>query len=109
MRGRWLRGLWRTVVASALVGLVSIATMAAAHAQSGDSSKHGDVAGNLPFAIYLLIPLGLVLALVTAIVLGERGDPEGDEVRAGGITRALGRRGATPGPPEGPGREAEVS
>jgi hypothetical protein len=97
MRGHWLRrrrGPWRAAIVIALVGLTSLATMATAHAQSGDSSKSGDVAGNLPFSIYLLIPLALVLAFVTAIALGERGEPEAEERRAGGISRALGRRGA---------------
>jgi hypothetical protein len=103
MRGHWLRrrrGPWRTVIVIAVVCVTSLATMATATAQSGDSSKSGDIAGNLPLSIYLLIPLGLALAFVTAIALGERGEPEAEERRAGGITRALGRRraaGATEG------------
>lgn len=70
----------------------AVTTIAAAYAQAGDPSRSGDVAGNLPFAVYLLIPLVLGLALLTAIALGPRGEPEPRERRAGGVTRALGRR-----------------
>ncbi|HEX6311317.1 MAG TPA: hypothetical protein VF152_06790 [Acidimicrobiia bacterium] len=91
----------------ALTVIASLATVTAAHAQSGDSSASGDVAGNLPAAIYLLIPLALALAFVTAVALGDRGEPDPGEHRSGGLTRALGRRG-----PDGEGRpvqEREVS
>jgi hypothetical protein len=95
------RGPWRTGVVAMLAGAIPLATAGAAYAQ-GDSSKSGDVAGNLPFAIYLLIPLALVVAFVTAVALGERGEPEPGEQRAGGLTRALGRRGeAAAGSSEG--------
>jgi hypothetical protein len=58
-----------------------------------DPSKVGDLVGNLPFAVYLLIPLALALALLTALVLGPRGAPDPRERRVGGVTRALSRRG----------------
>jgi len=51
----------------------------------------GDLVGNLPFGVYLLIPLALALALLTAVVLGPRGEPDPAARRAGGVTRALGR------------------
>jgi hypothetical protein len=55
-------------------------------------SEVGDLVGNLPFAVYLLIPLALGLALLTAVVLGPLGEPDPSEHRAGGVSRALGRR-----------------
>jgi len=96
MRGRlrWLRRLRRAVIVAWSVGVASVASITAAAAQSGDPSKSGDLSGNLPATIYLLIPLAIVLALVTAVALGDRGEPEASERRAGGVTRALGRRGA---------------
>jgi hypothetical protein len=57
-----------------------------------DPSKVGDLVGNLPFVVYLLIPLALALALLTAVVLGPRGAPDPREHRIGGVRRALGRR-----------------
>ncbi|HEX6313049.1 MAG TPA: hypothetical protein VF152_15665, partial [Acidimicrobiia bacterium] len=74
-RQRWVRRLRATVVVVALVGAMSIASITTAFAQAGDPSKSGELAGNLPFAIYLLIPLGLVLAFLTAVALGPYGDP----------------------------------
>lgn len=95
------RGPWRTAVLAVLVGAISLATTATAYAQSNDSSNSGDVAGNLPFATYLLIPLALVIAFVTAVALGERGESEPGEQRAGGLTRALARRHDAAGSNEG--------
>jgi hypothetical protein len=94
MRGRlrWLRRLRKPAVVAALIGVVSTTTITAASAQSGDPSKSGDLAGNLPLSIYLLIPLALGVALLTAVVLGARGEPEASDGRTGGVTRALGRR-----------------
>jgi hypothetical protein len=57
-----------------------------------DPSKVGDLVGNLPFAVYLLIPLALVLAVLTAVLLGPLGAPDPGEHRVGGVSRALGRR-----------------
>jgi hypothetical protein len=57
-----------------------------------DPSKVGDLVGNLPTVVYLLIPLVLALALVTAYVLGPRGEPGPTVRRAGGVSRMLGRR-----------------
>jgi hypothetical protein len=96
MRGRlrWLRRLPRAAIVASLVGIASLASATAAAAQSGDSSKSGDLAGNLPGTIYLLIPLALGLALLTAVALGDRGRPEASDRRSGGLTRALGRRDA---------------
>ena len=57
-----------------------------------DPSKVGDLVGNLPFAVYLLIPIVLALALLTAYILGPRGEPGPTVRRAGGVSRMLGRR-----------------
>lgn len=94
MRGRlrWLRRLRRPAIVAALISVVSTTTITAASAQSGDASKSGDLAGNLPLAIYLLIPIALGVALLTAVALGARGEPEASDRRTGGVTRALGRR-----------------
>ena len=64
---------------------------------AGDPSKWGDLSGNLPPAVYLLIPLALGLALLTALVLGPLGEPAASARRAGGVTRALERRPASEG------------
>jgi len=42
--------------------------------------------------VYLLIPIVLALAVLTAVVLGSQGQPGPSERRAGGVSRALGRR-----------------
>jgi hypothetical protein len=94
MRGRlrWLRRLRRAAIVASLISVASMASITSAAAQSGDSSKSGDLSGNLPATIYLLIPLAIGLALLTAVALGDRGEPEGGGRRAGGVSRALGRR-----------------
>jgi hypothetical protein len=96
MRGRlrWLRRLRRAAIVASTVPVALLASLPAAYAQSGDSSKSGDLSGNLPGTIYLLIPLALGLALLTAVALGDRGRPEASDRRTGGLTRALGRRDA---------------
>jgi len=94
MRGRlrWLRRLRRAAIGASLISIGSMASITAAAAQSGDPSKSGDLTGNLPTTIYLLIPLAIGLALLTAVALGDRGQPEASGRRAGGVSRALGRR-----------------
>jgi hypothetical protein len=57
-----------------------------------DPSKVGDLVGNFPAVVFLLVPLALALALLTAVVLGPLGKPDPGEHRAGGVSRALGRR-----------------
>jgi hypothetical protein len=89
--GRRLRQA-AVVASAALLGL--LATISPAHAQSeqGDPSKVGDLIGNLPIVVYLLIPLALALALLTAVVLGPLGERDVNAQRAGGVSRALSRR-----------------
>jgi hypothetical protein len=89
--GRRLRPV-AVIASAALFGL--LATIPPAHAQSeqGDPSKVGDLVGNLPLAVYLLIPLALALALLTAVALGPSGERDVNAQRAGGVSRALSRR-----------------
>jgi hypothetical protein len=87
---RWSR---RTALAAGSALIVFLSSIEHAAAQdNGDSSKVGDLTGNLPLAVYLLIPLALVLALLTAIALGPAGDPGSTTRRGGGVTRALTER-----------------
>jgi hypothetical protein len=56
---------------------------------AGDPSKAGDLAGNLPWGVWLLIPLAIVLAVVTMLALGSGAEPTVAKRRAGGVARAL--------------------
>jgi hypothetical protein len=55
----------------------------------------GDLIGNWSWTVWLLVPLALGVALVTALALGPLGEPTLDQRRTGGVTRHLARRGAT--------------
>ena len=67
---------------------------------AADPSKSGDLTGNFDAVVWLLIPLVTILGIVTAVVLGHRGDPATSSRRAGGVSRALGRAESTgPQPP----------
>ena len=81
---------WATCVSCAALSVVVVS--APAYAQSGDPSKSGDLTGNFSTVVWLLIPLALGLALLTAYVLGPRGTPDPSEHRVGGVSRALSRR-----------------
>jgi hypothetical protein len=74
--------------------LVTPLSTALSVAGAADPSKVGDLAGNLPWAVYLLIPLALVLAVLTALVLGASGEAATAHRRAGGVSRALRRTSA---------------
>ena len=79
---------------------------------AASTGRAGDLIGNLPWAIYLLVPLALALAVALSLVLGtaERPVPSGGGApvvgrrRLGGVSRALvrrehaGRRTVTPEP-----------
>jgi hypothetical protein len=58
------------------------------------TTSAAELVGNWSWTVWLLIPLALGLALLTAIVLGPRGEPTEVERREGGVTRYLARRGA---------------
>jgi hypothetical protein len=51
----------------------------------------GDLAGNLPWGVYLLIPLVLGFALLTSLALGSGAEPPPPNHRSGGVARALSR------------------
>jgi hypothetical protein len=72
------------------------AAMTNAVIAAADPSKVGDLAGNLPWAVYLLVPLAVVLGVVTAVVLGASGEAATERTRAGGVSRSL-RRTSEPG------------
>ena len=50
-----------------------------------------ELVGNWSWTVWLLIPLALGLALVTAIALGSRGEPSPAERRTRGVDRHLAR------------------
>ena len=56
----------------------------------------GDLAGNVPWGVYLLIPLVLACALLTSLALGSAAEPRPLKRRSGGVTRALRRDAAEP-------------
>lgn len=51
----------------------------------------GDLVGNWSWTVWLLIPLALLLAFVTSLVLGTAGEPTDNDRREGGVTRYLAR------------------
>jgi hypothetical protein len=55
----------------------------------------GDLVGNWSWTVWLLIPVALGLALITALALGPLGEPTAEQRRVGGVTRHLARRGTT--------------
>ena len=81
--------MWATLASGAAVSVVLACSPAYAQ---GDPSKSGDLTGNFSGVVWLLIPLAVALALLTAYVLGPRGTPDPSEHRLGGVSRALSRR-----------------
>jgi hypothetical protein len=59
------------------------------------TANAGDLVGNWSWTVWLLIPLALALAFLTALALGPMGEPRAEERRTGGVTRFLARRGTT--------------
>jgi hypothetical protein len=57
-----------------------------------DRGNVGHLAGNLPWGVYLLIPLVLGFALLTALALGSGAAPPPTR-RSGGASRALRHEG----------------
>ena len=55
----------------------------------GDLAIVGDLAGNLPWAVYLLIPLVLGFALLTSLALGSSSETRPPTRRSRGVSRAL--------------------
>ena len=56
------------------------------------AAAEGDLAGNWSWTVWLLIPLALVLAVITALCLGPGGEPDGATRSSGGVSRYLARR-----------------
>ena len=56
----------------------------------------GDLVGNWSWTVWLLIPLVLVVAALTALVLGPLGEPDAEDDRERGVSRFLAQR--TPPP-----------
>ncbi|MCI0347649.1 MAG: hypothetical protein L0221_19785 [Chloroflexi bacterium] len=54
-------------------------------------SPIGDLTGNWPWTVWLLIPFALLLGLVTAFALGATAEPENTSRRRG-VSHALDRR-----------------
>jgi hypothetical protein len=69
--------------------VVSLASPAHAILAAADPANVGDLAGNLPLGVYLLIPLVLALAILTSLALGSGGEPRATGRRIGGVSRAL--------------------
>jgi hypothetical protein len=67
-----------------VVGAATTAFVAAA-----DPAKVGDLTGNLPWGVFLLIPLAIVLAVITSLALGSGAEPPVTPHRTAGVTRAL--------------------
>ena len=55
----------------------------------------GDLTGNWSWTVWLLIPLVLLLALVTALVLGSADEPTRSARSSGGVSRYLDRNTTT--------------
>jgi hypothetical protein len=75
--------------------VLAILSLASALVAAADPAKVGDLVGNLPVGVYLLIPLALAVALLTSLALGSMAEPKSSGRRVGGMTRALRRDRAT--------------
>jgi len=90
-----------TLLVALVLALTPIAALAGGNGGGGggngggggpDTSTVGDLVGNLSGATYLLIPVVLGLALVTAFTLGSSGETGAEVRRQGGMSRALARQ-----------------
>jgi hypothetical protein len=87
------------VVLACAVMVTILVAASPVFAQDGDPSKSGDLTGNFSTIVWFLIPLALVLAVLTMVVLGPKGDPASTVRRSGGVSRALDRGDSAPQPP----------
>ena len=90
-------------LAGSVVAAVVVAAATAAGAQEtpAPSGGAGDLTGNLPAGVWLLLVLVVVLAVLTALALTAGEEPGGARRRQGGVSRALAQRDAE-APPEPP-------
>ena len=54
-------------------------------------AEAGDLVGNWSWTVWLLIPLVLALAVLTAFCLGPAGEPTRSRGQSGGVSRYLAR------------------
>jgi hypothetical protein len=95
MRGtRW--GGWRCAPAALFVAVAAVVTAGPAGAQEGSSGA--DLTGGIDPVVWLLVPLALLLAVVTALALSAPADDTAGSNRTGGVSRAL-ARGKAPSVP----------
>jgi hypothetical protein len=71
-------------------GLLTLVTAPAAGAQDSGTTV-GDLTGNWPWTVWLLIPLALLLGVVTALALGAAAPPETSSRRRA-VSQALDQR-----------------
>ncbi len=72
------------------------------------STNGVDLAGGWSWTVWLLIPVVLVLAVLTALSLGSTDDPDETGIRTtGGVSRFLARSGDPQGSQSGPSTEGE--
>jgi len=69
--------------------VLAIASSVPAVLAAANPANVGDLTGNLPWYVWLLIPIGLVFALLTSLALGSGAQPRHEAHRAGGVSRAL--------------------
>ena len=95
MRGRGGGGR----CAPALLGAMAALLLAAGPAGAQEGSSSGaDLTGGIDPVVWLLVPLVLVVAVLTALALAAPADETSGSNRSGGVSRAL-ARGATPSVP----------
>jgi hypothetical protein len=71
--------------------------------QTAVTAAVGDLVGNWSWTVWLLIPLAVGLALLTALALGPHGEPTAADRSERGVSRFLAQR---PGSGSGPDKEA---
>jgi hypothetical protein len=58
------------------------------------ATSDSNLVGNWSWSVWLLIPLAVVLAVLTALALGGSGEDEPAPPRGGGVSRYLDRAGS---------------
>jgi hypothetical protein len=96
MRGRGWVG--RRCTSALLVGMAALLLAAGPAGAQEASSGGADLTGGIDLVVWLLVPLVLLMAVVTALALAAPADETSGSNRSGGVTRAL-ARGATPSVP----------
>jgi hypothetical protein len=76
--------------------LVAGALPAGAQEEAPAPSATGDLTGNLPWGVWLLLALVVALAVLTALALSAGGEAGEGARRQGGVSRALAQRDLAP-------------